>query len=58
MIEWNQLWTGFGGYPKGFDRNATYEWKRAGIDEVMTFRLADQHPAFNIAGLMYRAPLP
>ena len=58
MIEWTMLLPVFrtGGYPDGFDPNAEYEWKRVGSDEVRTYRLADQHPAFNIAGLMYRPP--
>lgn len=59
MEEWTMLLPFMrmeGGYPKGFDPQAVYEWKRVGSDEVHTYRLADQHELFNVWGLMYRTP--
>jgi hypothetical protein len=49
--------TGRGGYSDGFDRTAEYEFMRIGETETARFRMADQSPHFNIAGLLWR-PLP
>lgn len=49
------------GYARGFDPTKEYEFQRAGSDEVRVYRMADQHPMFNVAGLFWReikAPQP
>lgn len=53
--EWKLLISHLTGrYHDGFDRNREYEFKRAGSEELMRFRMADCDPYFNIAGLLYR----
>ena len=47
-----------GGYAQGFDRDREYEFMRHEWCVPSRFRLADQHPGFNIAGLYYREPQP
>lgn len=59
MGDWQMLLvpTGYGySYPESFDREREYDFKRLGDDEVMRFRMADQSPYFNVAGLMWRDP--
>ncbi|MBB6424925.1 hypothetical protein [Sphingopyxis sp. JAI128] len=56
MDEWRLLLAGtkYGySYPDDFDRNREYEYRRDG-GETATFRMADQSPYFNVAGLMWR----
>ena len=43
-----------GGYTKGLDRNAEYQFMRADWDAPKVFKLADCHPAMNVWGLYYR----
>jgi hypothetical protein len=40
-------------YPPDFDRNREYEFRR-GDDEPVRFRMVDQSPYCNVAGLMWR----
>jgi hypothetical protein len=41
-----------------FDHNRLYEFKRVNQDDVRQYRLCDQGPHFNVAGLMYREITP
>lgn len=43
-----------GGYVNGFNPQQTYEFLRPEWADPKVFRLCDQHPAFNIYGLLYR----
>lgn len=43
-----------GGYWPGFDRNRTYTFLRVGSNSPSAFKLADQSPLFNVAGLYFR----
>lgn len=45
-------------FTAGFDKNKTYTFLRVGSDERKTFKLADQSPYFNMAGLYYRGLPP
>lgn len=47
--------TGIGYWP-GLDPTATYEFRRVGDPEVSVYRLADQSPYFDVAGLEWRKP--
>lgn len=42
-------------YVPGFDRDEEYEFMRPDWESPHVFRMSDQHPAFNIAGLSFRA---
>lgn len=45
---------GIPGYCPGFNPSETYEFRHKEWDEVKTFRMADMHPLFNVAGLEWR----
>jgi len=45
-------------YVDGFDRHAETEFMRYGWLAPSVFKLADAHPAFNVAGLYWRALSP
>lgn len=42
-------------YVEGFDSSQEYEFNREGWEAPSVFKLADSYPAFNIAGLWFRA---
>ena len=42
-----------GGYAAGFRNDREYRWLRRGGAEPTTYRLCDQGPYFNIAGLYF-----
>lgn len=44
-------------YPDDFDRDREYEFKRVD-SEPKRFKMADQSPYFNVAGLLYRECQP
>ena len=46
------------GYAPGFDRDALLQFRRELSNEIHTFRMCDQPPYFNIAGLYWRLPPP
>ena len=46
------------GYAAGFDPGREYEFQRVGGNAIKRYRMADQHPYFNIAMLMFREPTP
>ena len=54
-MDWQRVTYGRG-YAKGFDPKKTLEFRRPEWDEPKTFRLADQHPLFNVLGLEWREP--
>ncbi len=42
-----------GGFAPGFDAEQEFRFLRYGETETSVYRMADMHPAFNIAGLYY-----
>ncbi len=44
-----------GGFAQGFDRDTVYEFTRDLSAEPKRYKLSDQQPAFNVAGLWFRA---
>lgn len=46
-----------GGYLPGFDPAALLQFRRGSDGDVRSYRMADQHPAFNVWGLEWRDPL-
>jgi len=43
-------------YGPGFGPKRMLEFRRIGSPELMRFRIADTHPAFNVLGLEWREP--
>ena len=53
---WHLVITANGQYWPEFDRDRVLEFCRVGSPEVDRYRLADVHPLFNVAGLLWRNP--
>lgn len=57
-MEWQRVLNPLnGGYAAGFLPDKLYQFRRGVDGDVATYKLTDQHPLFNVAGLYWRDPL-